>query len=439
MSSVLANSGQGEELVTNGGFENGMQGWMTTGYVYSVTSAQSGAYDASTHPPHSGQYSAKVGYVGKPATMYQTVTIPSKSMAKFTAWYRLEQGSSITILLKASDGSTIQQWTKSGPTDWTAVTYNLNPTYAGQTIRIEFDGQAYASTQTVTGICYNPFSVSYYCSYQTEADFFAFVDDVSMFATLAQYSANVNVTGVPQGLSQNIYVDESQTKTISNGQLQQFTFNIGETHKISVDNILYQDNTTRYYCNSSSTTVTTDSQVTFSYQKQYYLGINSQYGNTAGTGWYNDGTKATFSVDSDGVPIPGILGLLGAKYSFDSWTLGEPANSLQSSILMDAPKSVTATWHADYTLTYTIVAVLAATIVCAILGYRKLAKKKKTQALVYGDQSGIVVDVSHAEEQERTRFKESQLTQVTEQEESDKTRYKKDEEHNNHETDAKNE
>ena len=413
---------QGQELVTNGGFEMGMQGW-TPVNAFAVTSTQQGYYDATTHPPHSGQYSAQVGSVYQPGTLSQTVTIPSKSKARFTAWYRLEQGASITILLKASDGSTIQNWAGSG-SGWTTVSYDLNPSYAGQSITIEFDGQGNAVIQPYVGICgYGRFGFPFYCTCQSESDYFAFVDDVSVIATLAQYTSSVNVAGIPTELSTKLYVDGTQVGTLSGEQSQELAFSIGETHMVSVDDPIYRDNTTRYYCNSSSITVTTDGQVTFSYQKQYYLTVNSPYGTTVGTGWSDEGSKVMFSVPTDRLPMPGLLGTLGAKYTFDKWVGDETSNNLRSFTIIDGPKSVTATWREDYTMLYVLIVVVVLALIAGVFGYRKLAEErvKRQQTAVYEDRGGVVIDVSRAEE-EPTRIKEDESTQVAE--ESEKTKYR---------------
>jgi hypothetical protein len=401
----------------------GMQGW-TPVNTFAVASTQQGYYDATSHPPHSGQYSAEVGSVYEPGTLSQTVTIPSKSKARFTAWYRLEQGASITILLKASDGSTIQKWAGSG-SGWTMVSYDLNPSYAGQSIMIEFDGQGNAVIQPYVGFCgYGRFGFPFYCTSQSESDYFAFVDDVSMIATLAQYISSVNVTGIPTALSTKLYVDGAQAATLSGEQSQELAFNIGETHKISVANPIYKDNTTRYYCNSSSITVTTDGQVTFSYQKQYYLSVNSPYGTTVGTGWSDEGSKVMFSVPTGTLPMPGLLGTLGAKYTFDKWVGDATSNNLQSSTMMDGHKSVTATWREDYTMLYVLIVVVALAFIAGVFGYRKLAEErvKRQQTAVYEDRCGFVIDVSRADE-EQTRTKEDESTQVAEVEESEKTEY----------------
>jgi len=89
---------------------------------------------------------------------------------------------------------------------------------------------------------------------------------------------------------------------------------------------------------SVSFVITVDSSVTWLWQTQYYLTIDSTYGAPVGAGWYNSGTTANWSVTS---PWPGGTGI---QYV---------ADSASGSILMDSAKTVTVTWTTQYQLTTT--------------------------------------------------------------------------------------
>jgi hypothetical protein len=106
--------------------------------------------------------------------------------------------------------------------------------------------------------------------------------------------------------------------------------------------------------------------VTAEYKTQYKLTVNSQYGTTGGSGWYDAGGTAEFSVTSS-VPESGIMGSLGVKYLFKSWTGDSSATTPQAAVLMDSPKTVTALWTKDYTQFYTIIGAIAAIIVALIV------------------------------------------------------------------------
>lgn len=422
---------QGQELVKNGGFESGMQGWKAVN-AFAVTQNQLGYYDASSHPPHSGQYSAEVGTATQVGTLDQTVTIPAKSKATFSAWFRIEQGASLTIALKASDGSRIHQWSESGSQQWSQVTYDVSAQFAGQQITVEFTGQGNEQLTTVTYYCADAYGNVYLCSGLSYADYFAFVDDVSMIATIAEYDVNVIISGLPPGLSTNLIVDGAQTGSISGGQSQQFTFTIGETHTISIKDSIYQDNTTRYFCESPSASVNTDNQLTFSYKKQYYLSVDSPYGTVNGSNWYNEGSTATFSVDTATTPMTGILGTLGARYVFTGWTEGTSTGALQNSIVIDSPKSVSATWKEDYASVYLLAAIIIAAVAGAFIAFTRFAKRKARRGATISYDEGpgpVVIDVSapitEVKESEQTQAEEKEPTTVAKESEKTQSKHRK--------------
>ena len=389
---------QEQELVTNGGFEKGMQGW-TAVNAFPVGSNQRIAYDVFAHPPHTGQFSAVVGTDDIRGTLSQNVKIPPKSKASFSAWYRIEPGASLTIILKASDGSAIRQWPEFGAQSWTQITYEVSPAYANQTITIEFDGEANELLISEAHYCfggYNNTVTPLLCPLYNYADYFAFVDDVSMVATPAQYTPSINIAGLPQSLSTMLYVDGRQVGTISGAKSQQLVFNVGDAHTISTEDYVYQDNTTRYYCISHSINVTTNTQVTFWYTRQYYLSVVSPLGITEGTGWYDDGSTARFSLDIATSPLPGLAGSLGAKHAFENWSGDASTSDLQSTIKMDRPKSIIAVWREDYSTPYLLIAAIAIAAVGSYVAYKRLSKRKREETMVYGEEAPIVIDIPPA-------------------------------------------
>jgi len=93
------------------------------------------------------------------------------------------------------------------------------------------------------------------------------------------------------------------------------------------------------------------------YVESYYLNITTQYGTTAGDGWYRHGSSATATVLGDlgtnppAVRADGILGILGMSYVFDHWS-GYPGDSSKLRIVLNGPVTVTAIWRRDYSLLY---------------------------------------------------------------------------------------
>ena len=106
--------------------------------------------------------------------------------------------------------------------------------------------------------------------------------------------------------------------------------------------------------------------VTVEYKVQYKLTVNSQYGTTTGSGWYDAGGTAGFSVTSS-VPESGIMGSLGVKYVFKGWTGDSSATTPEATILMSSPKTVTALWTKDYTQFYTLIGAISAVVVIVVI------------------------------------------------------------------------
>jgi len=110
--------------------------------------------------------------------------------------------------------------------------------------------------------------------------------------------------------------------------------------------------------------------VTPQYKQQYYLTVMSnQGGSTSGTGWYDAGAQVQISASTPQSPAYGIAMV------FSSWngTVATPT-SQSTTVLMDGPKTVTATWRADATVLYaTIISIIAVVVVTVYL----LATRRK--------------------------------------------------------------
>jgi len=224
-------------------------------------------------------------------------------------------------------------------------------------------------------VCCDTNGNSYEMPMTTYTDYYPFVDDVSISTTVTEYIANVNVLGLPSGVTAGLYVDSAGNGTISQ-QPTSLTFKVDQTHVLSVDPYIsdVKDNDTRFYCETNSITVTTDSQVTFQYQTQYYLVASSPYGIVNGTGWYDQGSKVKLYT-AQIIPMPGILGSLGARYVFQGWSGDASGTSTSLQLTMDGPKSVAATWTSDYSSVYSIM--LVATAICAGVCVLLIVKQRR--------------------------------------------------------------
>jgi len=113
-------------------------------------------------------------------------------------------------------------------------------------------------------------------------------------------------------------------------------------------------------------------RVSAQYVTQHLLAAVSEFGDPQGSGWYDAGSSATFSVSS--TSSEGIMGMLGGRQIFVHWTGDSNAATPTASVLMDGPKSVTAEWRTDYTAAYAVLGIAIALIAVAALW----AVKRKT-------------------------------------------------------------
>ena len=90
--------------------------------------------------------------------------------------------------------------------------------------------------------------------------------------------------------------------------------------------------------------------IVFNWQEQYYLTVNSQYGNPTGQGWYNTGSTANIDITNTAQNSE------NTQYSFSQWTgtgsAGYTGTNLAQSITMNSPVTETASWNTQYKVTY---------------------------------------------------------------------------------------
>jgi uncharacterized membrane protein len=103
------------------------------------------------------------------------------------------------------------------------------------------------------------------------------------------------------------------------------------------------------------------------YKKQYYVDVKSDYGNPSGTGWYDEGSKATVQVDKE-LPLDGLWGALGGKRVFDHWT-GTSSSSNPAEINVDGPKSIVANWRDDTTMPLLIAILVVLAIAVVVIAF----------------------------------------------------------------------
>jgi len=142
-----------------------------------------------------------------------------------------------------------------------------------------------------------------------------------------------------------------------------------------VDNVTKTENPVAIYMYHPHTAIA-------DYKTQYYLDIQSKYSDASGEGWYDSDTAAQVSV----TPVVGTL----IRHKFNGWSGDSNDDYSSTSVYMNQPKSIVATWKADYLYLYLLIgSVLGVCILIAVLLTvrirgrrlsRRIAKKQKRYA-----------------------------------------------------------
>jgi hypothetical protein len=111
------------------------------------------------------------------------------------------------------------------------------------------------------------------------------------------------------------------------------------------------------------------------YRVQHRLDVISPYGSTNGSGWYFDNMNATSSVSPSVIPAEGLVGMIGVRHVFDHWTGDCTGPKPECDVIMDSPRSVTAVWRDDYTMTIALSAAILAIAFAAIMLALKARRK----------------------------------------------------------------
>lgn len=115
--------------------------------------------------------------------------------------------------------------------------------------------------------------------------------------------------------------------------------------------------------------------------KQYNVRVLSEYGMVRGSGWYDEGSIVTISIDRPSINVG-----LGKSVTFQGWTANDPVyishiDSTTSAIAgIDQPYTLTAEWSMDETFRYIIIGdMLAAAAISGFLLFRTRSKTVKAR------------------------------------------------------------
>jgi len=183
----------------------------------------------------------------------------------------------------------------------------------------------------------------------------------------------------------SIRVDSSQLETSTYGD-GHMAVAVGIVHNVSVPFDLEFQNSTRIVFKGwgdgvsqaqRSIAVNGDLRLTGFYKAQYLVKVQSVL--SQNSTWFDRGARVDLQVPIS-FPMNGLLGLLGARYTFVRWTGDLDSTSPRATVTVNGPKDLYANYSADYSQ-LAVTAISAAGIVVIIL----LVARRKGMARNKGD------------------------------------------------------
>ena len=121
------------------------------------------------------------------------------------------------------------------------------------------------------------------------------------------------------------------------GVLREFQTGIGRR-------LLFVDWSDGVSSNPRNLLITENTSIQPIYMTQYLLTVTSPMSGVAGPGWYQEGKLAQYSIATTIENSPSLLGLLTDSSEFVGWSGDSASSEPASTIVMNAPKTVTAQW-----------------------------------------------------------------------------------------------
>jgi hypothetical protein len=133
--------------------------------------------------------------------------------------------------------------------------------------------------------------------------------------------------------------------------------------------------------------ITQNTDIAAIYRTEYYLVVSSDENRPSGTGWYEQGSFATFGVDPS-YTVGAWFGYVTYQYNFSQWSGDSNSTSNVSSVMMNQPKNVRAEWALSGTILHPIVVAYALLLACVPLGARIIYLRSKRAATTTKKKTG---------------------------------------------------
>ena len=147
----------------------------------------------------------------------------------------------------------------------------------------------------------------------------------------------IKVEGLPYYIDVQVTADGLNRSRISGPGSASVYLSGKASHRISVPRVI-EEGWTRYVTTVSEVLVGSSADITFSFSTEYYVVVESEYGNLSSSGWFTKGSVLNLS----GRPTEIQLGQ-GAKVMFKGWNVTLP-------LTVDSPLAIGAAWVEQFLL-----------------------------------------------------------------------------------------
>jgi subtilisin family serine protease len=182
------------------------------------------------------------------------------------------------------------------------------------------------------------------------------------------------INGMPSTISVPLQVNGTRTVNVLGGSWTDFYFAKGSMFNVSFARRIQEAPDTRYEFRAETLSGSVNLVFSVNYTAQYLLTVNSPFGVTSGTGWYDANSNATVNAPET-APAQGLPGSLGAEYVLAYWVTND-GTKVSNPVLVNGPESVTAVYTlaiSDRTFFEVLIGSIVVVLAAVIFARKKLS------------------------------------------------------------------
>ena len=194
------------------------------------------------------------------------------------------------------------------------------------------------------------------------------------------YAVRLNFKPIQGSLSTNVNLDGENVFPVPLNSTKPVVleFISGEAHTLKLNPETIQVSpSVRYVVGNTTWKFSSGGVRSVEYRLQYFLEVASPYGNTTGTGWYDENTTA----------VANVFPLEVANYDFQGWAGSITSASPTIEVLMNSEKHLVALWRErDLATSPTLgTFLIAALVVIGIVSAAMLFRTRRVRLVIGGD------------------------------------------------------